>query len=360
MPRSKLNDEAKNALDAIIKKSRVHFYKPIQVAEVLNHHRLKKGLNLEDLESYRSSSKRWRDDVTALLVGRRSTSSAKYQDNVFDENAMPPRLLTRLGELNKKYKGAVEAYIYKALLMRFSVVHEVEKYIKSSDPETFDLKKLEALFIQNPGLKRSVDKMYEVSVYALFSTLVRALKAQVTIEVLNRDAEILSDFAVFIKAVLGITPQAPKLVLPAAVYRVGVTNAADRGLDILANFGAAIQVKHLTLTPETLEDIVDNIMSDRIVVVCRDAEKKPIEALLSQVGWKERIQGIVTLQDLSDWYKACLRQKYRNTLGLTLLSDLIREFNAEFPSGDEIGPFIRKRGYPIIEMPAGWETATSE
>ena len=34
---------------------------------------------------------------------------------------------------------------------------------------------------------------------------------------------------------------------PVHIYRVGVTNAADRGLDMWANFGPVIQVKHLTL-----------------------------------------------------------------------------------------------------------------
>ncbi|MBP9709402.1 HaeII family restriction endonuclease [Patescibacteria group bacterium] len=356
MPRnSRETFDAKKAVDSIIKKSRVHFYKPIQIAEILHRNRTQRGMDLRDLETYRNISKRWRDEVTMRLVGRRSTSSQKYQDNVFEENAMPPRLLVALGVINNFGGGFVEAYIYKTLLARFSIVHDVEKYVKNATPDSFDLKEFEAMFIQNPGLKRSVDKMYEISVYALFSTLVRALKAQVTIEVLNRDKEILHDFERFIRAVLGITPEVPKLVLPAALFRVGVTNAADRGLDMLANFGAAIQVKHLTLTTETLEDIADNIMADRIVVVCRDAEKDSIEALLAQVGWHERIQGIVTLQDLSDWYVACLSKKYRSTLGKTLLSDLVREFNAEFPSGEEIGPFMEERGYQANKMPDDWE-----
>ena len=33
----------------------------------------------------------------------------------------------------------------------------------------------------------------------------------------------------------------------ARVYRVGVTNAADRGLDMYSNWGPAIQIKHLSL-----------------------------------------------------------------------------------------------------------------
>ena len=44
---------------------------------------------------------------------------------------------------------------------------------------------------------------------------------------------------------------------PAHIYRVGVTNAADRGLDMWANFGPAIQVKHLTLDSNATQMIVD-------------------------------------------------------------------------------------------------------
>ena len=50
---------AKNALDSIIKKSRIHLYKPIQIAEILHvvrtNHDLK--VDLANLESYRTRSK---------------------------------------------------------------------------------------------------------------------------------------------------------------------------------------------------------------------------------------------------------------------------------------------------------------
>jgi len=339
----------------VIRKSRVHLYKPIQIAEILYHHRTERGWDLSDLESYRNVSKRWRDEISLLLVGRRSTSSQKYQDNVFEANAMPPELLAKLGAINKKGKGFVEAYVYKALEARLSSVRAVEDYIRKSTPDTFDLKKLVAIFQTTPGLRRSVDKMYEILVYALFATIVRALKAQVTLEVGNKDAEILRDFERFIKMVLGIDGKQTRLVLPAALYRVGVTNAADRGLDIWANFGPAIQVKHLTLTPELVEDIADNITADRIVIVCVDSEKEAIEALLKQVGWSERIQGIISISDLDAWYKLCLSKKYRANLGAKLLQDVSREFSAEFPSSKEIGPFMVRRGYDKIVEPPAWQ-----
>jgi type II restriction enzyme len=181
------------------------------------------------------------------------------------------------------------------------------------------------------------------------------LKAQITLEIKNEDKEILHDFEKFIKMVLGIDAKQTKLILPAALYRVGVTNAADRGLDMWANFGAAVQVKHLTLKPEVVEEIAENITADRIVIVCLDAEREAIASLLKQVGWAERIQGIITLSDLDDWYKLCLSKKYRAKLGGTLLKDILREFEAEFPSSEEIEPFLKERGYVKTTLPVAWK-----
>lgn len=349
-----INRLPKEALDILIRKSRVHLYKPIQIAEILFHHRIEEEWNLEDLESYRNISKRWRDEVSILLVGRRSTSSQKYQDNIFDDNAMPPDLLAELGKINKKGNGFIEAYIYKSLENRLLSVNKVYNYIGSSTVDNFSLKNLIGLFHVEPGLKRSIDKMYEILVYALFKTIIRYLKAQVILELENNDEKVLEDFQVFITMVLGIDAKKTKLILPAKLYRAGIANAADRGLDMWANFGPVIQVKHLSLTADIIEDITDSIKADRIVIVCVDAEKKSIKSLLQQVGWSERIQGIISFNDLDSWYTICLSNKYNNTLGSNLLLDLRKEFNIEFPSSREINPFMRNRGYNNVMIPSFW------
>ena len=43
-------DEAKKALDLVIAKSRVHLYKPIQIAEILYRDRVHNDINLLNLE----------------------------------------------------------------------------------------------------------------------------------------------------------------------------------------------------------------------------------------------------------------------------------------------------------------------
>lgn len=349
------NNDYKKALDAVIKKSRVHLYKPIQIAEILYHNRAVGRINLLELESYRNTSKRWRDEVTVRLIGRRSTSSARFQDNLFEANAVPPLILAKLGKINQSKKGLVEAYIYKSLQARLSTVYSIWRYIKTSNADSFSLTELVGLFTSQPGLRRSVDKIYEISVYALFSAIVKALKAQITVEILNEDKAILKDFESFIKMVLGIDTTQTKVVMSAALYRVGVTNAADRGLDMWSNFGAAIQIKHLTLTAELVEDIADNLMADKIAIVCIDSEKEAIKTLLSQVGWADRIQGIITINDLNHWYQLCLSKQYRKTLGGTLLADLLKAFESEFPSSEQIDPFMKERGYDKLPLISGWE-----
>jgi type II restriction enzyme len=269
---------------------------------------------------------------------------------------MPPELLAELGTLNTRTNGGVESYIYKALRTKLSAVLHVRDYITDSTPETFSVNRLVESFVSSPGLKRSADKIYEITVHALFSTIVRALRAEITLSINNEDKEILSDFARFINMVLGISADQTRVVMPAALFRVGVTNAADRGLDMWANFGTAIQVKHLTLTPELTEEIIGGIEADRVVIVCRDAEREPIEALIMQLGLTDRMQGIITLSDLHEWYSLCLSERYRDRLATTLLGDLVREFDAEFPSSTAVEPFLDERGYNSIAVPNGWTT----
>jgi hypothetical protein len=57
--------EAKQAIDKVIAKARVHLYKPIQIAEILHLDRTQTGIELEldNLETYRNVSKKWRDTI---------------------------------------------------------------------------------------------------------------------------------------------------------------------------------------------------------------------------------------------------------------------------------------------------------
>ena len=51
--------EAKQSIDKVIAKARVHLYKPIQIAEILYRDRIVNDIDLNELKTYRTSSKKW-------------------------------------------------------------------------------------------------------------------------------------------------------------------------------------------------------------------------------------------------------------------------------------------------------------
>lgn len=334
---------AKDALDKIIKKGRIHFYKPIQIAEILYHDRLGLAeIDWNDLNSYRNTSKHWRDAVTMKLVGRVSTSSQKYQDNLFDPNAMPLQLLKPLADYNRAHNGIVETYIYYQFENRQQDVLDAYGYLATSSTEDFSLPHFLGFFEKRAGLKRSVDKAFEIVVYALFSTLVRELDAKVTLSLENPDNDVLADFEKFVVYVLGLGKDQKRASVPATMYRGGVTNAADRGLDIVTNYGPAVQVKHLSLNENMAGEIVESVAIGDIVIVCKTADAVVIHSLLSQIGLG--IRGIVTQDDLESWYELC-QKKYTEKMGAGLLANLRSEFVREFPMLNGLYPFLEERGY---------------
>ena len=348
--------EAKQALDKIISKGRVHLYKPIQIAEILYRDRVDGDIDLSDLSTYRNASKKWRDVICLRFLGRTSTSSARYQDDVFNENAIPPSVLEVLGTENKKYNGIVERYIYDRFEQRFSQMASGLNYCNTHDRSTFQVIDFINLFWNEPGLRRSVDKIYEIVVYSLFSALVESLKVKVTVESDVTKHKLLEEFSDFAERVIGLSKERSKVTVNARINRVGVTNAADRGLDMWANFGMAIQIKHLSLTEELAENIVSSVSSDRIVIVCKDSEEKLIVSLLTQIGWKSKIQSIITEKDLISWYDKALRGTFAEEIGEKVLSTLYDEILLEFPATncDDFNNFKYDRGYDSILLKDIW------
>ena len=138
-----------------------------------------------------------------------------------------------------------------------------------------------------------------------------------------------------------------KKTLDAHFHRVGVTNAADRGLDMYANFGSVVQIKHLSLDEDLAKDVVTSITSNKIIIVCKGVEENIINSLLTQIGWRSRIQAVITVDELACWYKKALTGTYSNELGERIISTLAEEIKNEFPSvgNNDFQEFKSKRGY---------------
>lgn len=335
------------SLDKIIQKSRVHLYKPIQVAEILYRDRSKKDIDLTSLETYRNPSKKWRDKICLKFIGRVSTSSQKFQDNLFESNATPPEAIVALGEENRATDGKVEAYVYHRLREKHFQMSKALDFCTKASPKKFALDQFLNSFRHEPGLKRSIDKIYEIIVYALFSVLVEELKITITVKTDESKLDLLKEFDEFAKKVICVSSKQSNFTTPARLYRVGVTNAADRGLDMWANFGPAVQIKHLSLDLNATENIVNSITADRIVVVCKAAEQNIIASLLTQIGWMARVQSIITEDDLIAWYEKGLRGKYADLIGQKLIDCLANEIKEEFPATNSAGfeQFYKIRGY---------------
>lgn len=347
---------AKQQLDLVIKKSRVDMYKPIQIAEVLFHSRIEEpGLEINNKETFRIKSLRWRNDVSEQLLGKSSTSSSRFQDDIWNENAMPPRLLDTLDQENKLTSGAVEKYIYLKFQQKQKTVAGIIVLLEAATPQTFKLEQLLDKFEVIPGIKRSIDKAYEIVVYSLIETVVVALKAQVIVNVPDDRQGLLNEFPDLALKILGLRSGELSYTMPAHVHRVGVTNAADRGLDMWANFGPAIQVKHMTLKPKLAQQIVDQVESDAVVIVCIDKDAQIIQTVLSQTSWGRRVRGIITENDLKDWYNRCLTGYYSNDLAHSLLNLLSSEFKREFRAAAGIISFLENRNYTTLASPEMWQ-----
>lgn len=348
-------EEAKRRLDKLISKSREQFYKPIQIAEILFKDRVEESIDWKDVNTFRRQSTRWRNEMLIQLGRSPAVLNSRYEDQLFDAEVLPPSCLADLAAENRNQNGVVELYIYRQLLLRRGLVIEVRDWLTNVDVESFVLDEFLSFF-KKKGLRRSVDKAYEITVYALFDALVRQLEAQVCLSVPENQSDLLREFEDFASLVLGLDSETMSVSRPARLYRVGATNAADAGLDMWANFGPAVQVKHMTLDINHVSDIVGGLSAEHIVIVCRDTEEEVIQAVLHQIGASDRVRGFVVHSDLVCWYAQCCSGKHVSGLGLGLLQDLLKQFDIEFRTNEvvEINKLFDMRKYNSKNLVGLW------
>lgn len=274
----------------------------------------------------------------------------RYQDDLFNINAIPPEILVTLGKENRDKSGVVEAYIYRHFQKKQLQMMNALEYVDEPRISDFDLKNFLNLFWKEPGLRRSMDKIYEIVVYSLFHVLIRSLEANISISVSDDKKSLLNEFQDFTTSILGITASQMSTNLPAALYRVGVTNASDRGLDMWGNFGPAVQIKHVSLTEERADDIVSAVSADKVIIVCKDVDKDIIDRIFEQIGGS-RIHGIVCESDLIDWYKKAFKGLHKDTLAPKIIETMKNEIVTEFPASDQSDflLFFNERNYHKIK-----------
>ena len=321
-------------LNKLIKKSRLHFYKPIQIAEILFHHRTKKNFNLRKIETYRNISKKWRDEITKKLVGSVSTSSQRFQDNIFEENAIPPSVLSELGKLNSN-NGIIEKYIYELISSKFKNLENIICLCK--DKDKFDLRKLLETARSNNDLKRSIDKIYEVIVYSLLIEILKDIELKIKFDVNSNNIK--KKYEKYSTSFLNFNS---KKKISSRVFRAGVANAADGGIDLWSNFGWLIQVKHLVLDKKTFKKIIEKQNYEKIIIVCRDVDFD-YKCEIKKFG--NQSISLLIEQDLYDMTKIITQNQ---NLGINFLNNIIKNLNDEFPmigNKKNVDDFFQTRGY---------------
>jgi type II restriction enzyme len=93
-----------------------------------------------------------------------------------------------------------------------------------------------------------------------------------------------------------------------------------------------VQIKHLSLDEDLAKGVVTSITSNKIIIVCKSIEENIINSLLTQIGWRSRIQAVITIDELVCWYEKALTGTYSSELGEKIISTLSDEIKNEFPS----------------------------
>ena len=336
---------AKAKLDHVINIGRVEMYKPIQIAEVLRVARTSGEVVLSEVATYRTKSRRWRDDVTLALFNKRSTSSARFQDDVWNESAVPPAAMVALGAANAS-SGVVEAYIYSFITGKNEELTAARSVIENLR-SVGEVEQLLTVF-ESATLTSSADRLYEIFATAVFKT-----ELGQTTYTISVDRPRNSPRASTVDGLIDLGAAAP---MPLIVDRLGHTNAADAGLDIWTNFGVAINVKRRPLTSQLLDQIVSDTPIGSLHIVCLDIEPAAATRLKQLQANGLRIS-ITTRNDLMRSVQTLLANR---SSASTFVNTLVESFDKEFPMARTLGEFAASLGYSTNMLTGIWKRTESD
>jgi type II restriction enzyme len=323
--------EAKSKLDRVIQLSRVEMYKPIQIAETLREINLNKKLDPLKLETYRNQSRELRNKITRRLIGKISTSSMRYQDDLWNESAVPPPAVKILSNRNSN-NSIVEEYIYQHVYAKNAHLIEIRKKLD----DISSIKQIQAMFnsFDSPGLRTSADRLYEVFVLSVLQTDLEDSDYKLSVTGLKTSVKG-SGAKKLISATEG---QVKELILA----KIGHTNAADAGLDIWTNFGVVISVKNYNLDSELLEKVLSDTPIGFLVIVCETLSAN----LLS--NYKKISNGrrvtFITRNELLNDAENILSDRIRSE---RFVARLLHFYDGEFPLTATLEEFMKERNYRI-------------
>lgn len=321
---------ARAKLDHVIQLSRVEMYKPIQIAETLREITLNKSINPSQLETYRNLSRDLRNRVTLELIGKISTSSMRFQDDLWNSSAMPPEALSVLATANKKHQ--VEEYIYQHVYAKSAQMIEIRKVLDGIE-SVLDIENIFDLY-DTPGLRSSADRLFEVFVLSVLQTQIEKSDFKFTL-------------SGTLKSVKGVTGK--KLISIAEgqgndleLAKIGHTNAADAGLDIWTNFGVVVSVKHYNLDAELLLKVLSDTPVGLLVIIC-ESVSHVVENDLLKLSQNRPVVLITRKELFTDAELLLSNSDYSKVF----VDKLVSFYDKEFPLTVTLEEFMKKRNYKI-------------
>lgn len=323
---------ARKKLDHVIQLSRVEMYKPIQIAETLREVSLNPQIKPESLETYRNLSRELRNRVTLELIGKVSTSSMRFQDDLWNASALPPEALAALAKVNTNHQ--VEEYIYQQVYAKSAQMIQIRKVldnVKTLD----DITDIFNLF-DTSGLRSSADRLFEVFALSVLQTQIENSDYKFT---LSGNTSSLS--GVTGKKLISIAEgQGNSLELA----KMGHTNAADAGLDIWTNFGVVVSVKNYSLYEDLLLKVLSDTPVGLLVVIC-ESVSKDVRIDLLKIS-KNRPVVLITREELfHDARDLLMNPKYATFF----VRKFISFYDSEFPLSVTLEKFMAKRKYRISQ-----------
>jgi type II restriction enzyme len=323
--------EAKIKLDRVIQLSRVEMYKPIQIAETLREINANKKLDPLKLETYRSVSRELRNKITRQLIGKVSTSSMRFQDDLWNESAVPPSALELLSKEN--HKGSkVEEYIYQHVYAKNAHLIEIRKKLDKIS----SIKQIQTMFnsFDTPGLRTSADRLYEVFVLSVLQTGLE--DSNYSLSITGSKISVKGNSAK--KLITATEGQGKELTLA----KIGHTNAADAGLDIWTNFGVVISVKNYNLDAELFEKILSDTPVGFLVIVCETVDSGLLDQY-KKISHGRQVTFITKLELFND-LENVLNDKISSKKFVTRF---LHYYDGEFPLTATLEEFMLERKYRI-------------
>lgn len=338
--------QAKIALDKLIRTNTGYEFNPVLVAEILYRDRVFNDIDLKKSETYRTKSRRWADIVLVNLLGK-TLAQTKSQESLFDQTGIDPHNMFVLGLENRQKKGVIEAYIYSKFYQRH---HHLQSKLLSKqnfDRSTFQLAEFTDLFWYEPRLRGYVDKIYQITLYSLFSVLVEELDIIIEVGINSSKAELLTEFEEFTNLIIDQTSTISNIIEFNEHDDSEMLDHHGHNLAMWVNFRSSIQVKYITLEKSMIQGMVEPIKYDKLVIICKDAEKSIISHLFSQMGWSSKLNRIISDGDLREWYEKAQRGISGNIIGEKLMKILSDEIVVEFPplEVNEFNSLYVNRGY---------------